>query len=595
MANDLLTDTSLRDVVTFDISIDGKAIDAGLQILSLVISKELNRIPVAKLIIRDGDAAMANFEVSSANYFVPGKPILIKIGRDGTNTQAFAGIVTKHAIRIKENGSGELHIECRDQAVRMSIGRHNGYFEKMKDNQLFDQLIGKYKQYDLKSDPGKTTLEHKQIVQHNISDWDFMLLRAEANGMLVNTDDGTISIAIPNTDQKPVAQVTYGSSLLEFDAEMDARTQWKSVTANAWDYTNQKLFSADASSVSFSEPGNISGSDLADSLNNGLGKYELHHSGYLLEQELKDWTSGMIMRSRLAKISGRAKIAGTAGIKPGNIVAVKGVGDRFSGNAFITAVKHEIGHGEWDTHIQFGLNPKRYGEIHNEDLNDLQAAGLTGAIHGLQIGKVVQLENDPDGENRILVKTPTLDNNAKGIWTRVASLDAGSDRGAFFMPEIDDEVVVGFINDDPRHAVMLGMLHSSAKAAPITAQDANNEKGFTTRSKMHVSFDDQNKKITIDTPAGNSITLDEQGMQIVIKDQSDNKITMSTSGISIESSKNIDIKAGVNLTLSAGASLSVKGVSVSVKADADVGVEGSMAKLAGQGMTQITGGLVTIN
>jgi len=125
------------------------------------------------------------------------------------------------------------------------------------------------------------------------------------------------------------------------------------------------------------------------------------------------------------------------------------------------------------------------------------------------------------------------------------------------------------------------------------------EKKFGKRARQLMSGavprEEGNKKITIDTPAGNSITLDEQGMQIVIKDQSDNKITMSTSGISIESSKNIDIKAGVNLTLSAGASLSVKGVSVSVKADADVGVEGSMAKLAGQGMTQITGGLVTIN
>jgi uncharacterized protein involved in type VI secretion and phage assembly len=277
------------------------------------------------------------------------------------------------------------------------------------------------------------------------------------------------------------------------------------------------------------------------------------------------------------------------------MIKIDGVGARFNGNAFVTAVKHDMTHGMWDTHIQFGLNSERYIQIHDDDLNDPQAAGLVGSIQGLQIGKTVQLQNDPDGEDRILVKLPVIDNDAKGIWTRVASLDAGNQRGSFFRPEIGDEVVVGFINGDPRDAVVLGMLNSSAKPAPIQAKDANDEKGFTTRSKMHISFNDQTKTIVIDTPAGNSITLDEQGMKIEIKDQNSNTITMDTSGIKIESQKNIEIKAGVNLTLEAGASMSIKGATTSMKANANVSVEGAIAKLAGQGMTEISGGIVKIN
>ena len=115
----------------------------------------------------------------------------------------------------------------------------------------------------------------------------------------------------------------------------------------------------------------------------------------------------------------------------------------------------------------------------------------------------------PNGENRILVRLPIIDNAAPGIWARVATLDAGENRGSFFLPELDDEVIVGFLNDDPRDAVVLGMLNSSAKPAPITAQDANHEKGFVTRSGMRVHFNDDTKTITIDTPAGNSIKLDE--------------------------------------------------------------------------------------
>jgi uncharacterized protein involved in type VI secretion and phage assembly len=229
------------------------------------------------------------------------------------------------------------------------------------------------------------------------------------------------------------------------------------------------------------------------------------------------------------------------------------------------------------------------------DVNDTEASGLIGGIRGLQIGKVVQLQNDPEGQDRILVKVPVIDDTAKGIWMRVASLDAGKERGAFFRPEIHDEVIVGFINDDPRDAVVLGMLHSSAKAAPIKAKDVNHEKGFTTRSKMHISFNDDTKTITIDTPAGNSIILDESGKKIEIVDQNSNSIKLSPTGIKMESQKNIDITAGVNLTLKAGAQLAIGGVSIGVKADGNVSIEGAMAKIAGQGITELTGGLVKIN
>ena len=96
------------------------------------------------------------------------------------------------------------------------------------------------------------------------------------------------------------------------------------------------------------------------------------------------------------------------------------------------------------------------------------------AIGGLQIGVVSQLQDDPDGEDRILVQIPIIDNQEQGIWCRVSSLDAGDSRGAYFRPEIGDEVIVGFINEDPNDAVVLGMLHSSAKPAPITASDSYN-------------------------------------------------------------------------------------------------------------------------
>lgn len=584
----LIPNDSKHDVSTYKILVNNKEIDSTYKLLSLSILKEVNRVPVAKIIFRDGDASLRAFQISDKEDFMPGNKIQVNIGRDSLNTKAFKGIIVKHAVKVKANGHTQLHIECQDECVKMTIGRNNHYFENVKDNQVFDELIEKY---GLQSEPETTSLLHKELVQHHISDWDFLILRAEANGMLVNADDGTIKISRPVIN-KEVLQVNYGSSVLEFESEIDARYQFKNIKAASWDYSNQQLFKADASSTSLKEPGNLSGSDIAGKIS--PDNYELHHSGHKLEQELQDWADGMLMRSRLSKIRGRAKFFGFAGIRPGDTIKVTGIGDRFNGKSYVTAVRQDIGSGVWETQVQFGLDPNRHA-YHYKDLDDAPSGGLVGAIHGLQIGVVVKLQDDPDGQHRIQVKIPVIDNDAQGIWTRIASLDAGDNRGAFFRPEIGDEVIVGFINEDPRDAVVLGMLNSSNKPAPINAQDVNNEKGFTTRSKMHVSFNDDTRTITIDTPAGNSITLDEQGTKIEIKDQNQNKLTMGAAGISLESPLKIDIKAGTVLSLGAGTSLSISAPSLSVSADADVSISGATAKLSAQGPTEITGLPVKIN
>ena len=278
MSDVLTANTSLHDVSTFNILVDDKEVDPSYQVLSMSIIKEINRVTIAKIIIRDGEAADKTFKNSETNDFIPGKKIKIKVGRDGSNKQFFKGIITRHGVRIKQNGNSELYLECRDEAIRMTIGRHSRYYEKVKDSDVFDQLI---KQHKLSSDSDQTSLKHKELVQHHISDWDFLLLRAEANAMMVLTDDGTVKIFKPKTSAAPVVTITYGSDIHEFEAEMDARHQFKSVEATSWDYSNQQLFTSETSSISYSENGNITGSDLA--IVTSPEKYLMHHSGHRLE------------------------------------------------------------------------------------------------------------------------------------------------------------------------------------------------------------------------------------------------------------------------------------------------------------------------
>jgi uncharacterized protein involved in type VI secretion and phage assembly len=225
------------------------------------------------------------------------------------------------------------------------------------------------------------------------------------------------------------------------------------------------------------------------------------------------------------------------------------------------------------------------------------------AIQGLQIGVVTDLENDPDSQDRIRVRLPIIDAGENGIWTRIACLDAGNNRGTFFRPEIGDEVIVGFLNNDPRHPVVLGMLNSSTKPAPLKAANKNDEKGYTSRSGMKMIFNDDEKSLKIETPAGKKVTISEKDGLIKIEDENNNKVTMDSSAISLESGADIKLKAtgdltieAVNISLSPSSSFSVSAGGASIKADSgSASLSAPSVKVEGSGTATIKGGVVMIN
>ena len=252
----------------------------------------------------------------------------------------------------------------------------------------------------------------------------------------------------------------------------------------------------------------------------------------------------------------------------------------------MTGIRHQYENGDWQTNLQFGINPEWFAERFN--VQQPLAGAMMPAIEGLQIGIVTKLEDDPDGENRIMVRIPVIHASDEGAWCRVSSLDAGKERGMFFLPEIGDEVIVGFINNDPRHGVVLGMVNSSSKPAPLTASDDNHEKGYQSRSKMKLMFNDDKKIINIETPGGHKVQIDEDAKKIHLEDMNGNKITMNEDGISIESGKEIKIKAGTDMKLESN--------NMNLKGSAQTKVEGSSgAEFSSGGTTNIKGSMVNIN
>ena len=208
-------------------------------------------------------------------------------------------------------------------------------------------------------------------------------------------------------------------------------------------------------------------------------------------------------------------------------------------------------------------------------------------VNGLHIGVVTKLESDPQGEDRIQVKVPLIDNSAEGTWARMATLDAGKERGSFFRPEVGDEVVLGYINDDPRNAIVLGMLNSKKLPAPLPAADDNHEKGFVTRSKIKLIFNDDKKSVTVETPGGQSLVIDDDAGTVTVKDKNNNMMEMSSGGITVES--------GADMTFKATGNVSIEGVEVKIKASGSLGLEGASAELKASANTVVKGAMVQIN
>ena len=162
------------DLPTFTIIADSNPISGEHNIMSIVVSKSVNKIPYAQIIMLDGDPSSEDFPLSNEEFFIPGKEIEIEAGYHGSTETIFKGIVIKHGLKARKDKPPMLVIEAKDESVKMTIGRKNRYFEEMKDSEAIEEIIG---EYELDSDVESTSETHKEMVQYYSTDWDFIVSR----------------------------------------------------------------------------------------------------------------------------------------------------------------------------------------------------------------------------------------------------------------------------------------------------------------------------------------------------------------------------------------------------------------------------------
>lgn len=541
-------------------------------LLSLDLIKVVNRIPSAEIVLVDGDAAQQKFEISDASFFEPGSKIEILLRYEGKrDSTVFVGYVVKHSIQANLRRS-TLTLYLKDPAIKLTQHRNNAIFRDQHDVAIIKDILQtairqdrRHKIFDLKIGDfcsGVALAVHKEMVQFYCSDWDFILARAEANGLWVLVKNGSISVQLPQLSNPPTLAVEYGlDEIYDMEIEADIREQFQSVDAISWSSQTQSLSELQKGENYDLGQNNSTLSALGKTI--GADRCQLISGAELDLKELEDWANARIIQNRLSVLRGRIQIPGRDDLQLGDTVELKKFGQRLSGQALITGIRHQVNETGWQTDIQFGTSSATFST--HDEVMEAPASHLLPAVNGLQIGVVEKTSNSSD--LRVQVRVPRLTATLTEelpttkhdglVWARLATLDAGDGRGTLFRPEKGDEVILGFLNDDPRHAVILGALHSAKNKLPLPVSQENAQRGIVTKENLRIVFDDKDKSIRLETPGTNRIILIDEDGAIYIADENNNQFTMNVDGIQISSDKDIAIQAKGKVTLK-GANLDVK-------------------------------------
>ncbi len=556
---------------------NGKEMSNSWSLLGIDIIREVNRISSATLTLGNDEVPAKQFEISNDGFFNLGDEINIIAtipshgGQHAQDETLFKGLVISQTFEANISCS-ILKIGLKDSAIKM-IQSRKSKVTNATDKEVIKALIEDNNlTCGINNDAQFPVVETKfDIVQYNCSDWDFMLTRAEANGLLVSVVDGVIALNKIALSQPAKKTYQYGKDeIYSLEIEANANGQYKEVTSSGWDIANQAMTASNSVATTNDlkvSPGDLDSGALASSL--GDPNYALISPAPLAVGELDSWRDATMARSRLALIRGRISLEGTNAVQLIDTIEITDVGEHFfkppANNALVTGLRHRVTDKlGWVTDLQFGLADEWFASRPN--IAPLPAAGVIPPISGLQIGLIDQYVLDASGQYRVKVKIPAfaLSTVQQGqeqpycsVMARLALPDAGEKRGVYVRPKPGDEVVLGFFNNDPRQAVIIGSLYSSTKPPSELIYDdteQNNKLGWIS-TNLAISFDDGAKQVSIGTldknALKNSLVIDATNNTISIQLGTDgkNKIVMNADGVTITCPNfKVDTTDSVNLS-----------------------------------------------
>jgi uncharacterized protein involved in type VI secretion and phage assembly len=406
-------------------------------------------------------------------------------------------------------------------------------------------------------------------------------------------------------------ELEVGRDLVDFSARFSASDHATDVTVTGWDVKQKRPIVAKATAAGGSGVSTIGATTLDKVKSSDVKGNAARSFARPVDDQnaAKQLAEGIVQRREAEAVRARGRVLPNPGVVPGATLRLAGLAGSWDGDYYCTQVEYSWGAESFDTYFEVGSTEP-------DSLVDILGAGngstsLQSLVGGLTVG-LVSDQNDPDELHRVKVTLPYLSGEQATGWARVLQLGAGAQRGWNILPEIDDEVLVGFENGDIDRPFVLGGLFNG-KDKPKDAKSAIVKNGkiaarvFTSRlgHEVHIADGTSNdeKFIRLKTAGGEAtlllgadkIDLQAEGIPIKVFNKQGFVEIAKNGAITLDSKENITIKSlkdvaieGMNVNLKAKTGTKVEGVTVDVKAQAKAAIDGGA-------MTQIKGGMVQIN
>jgi phage protein D len=438
-------------------------------------------------------------------------------------------------------GGVELTVRAFDPLHKLLRSRNSRTFQNQTTSDIVEKVV---------SDAGfsvsceSSGTPHDFMQQSNETDWDFIWRLAERIGFELVIEDGTMHFRKPSGDA--VTELQWPDTLHSFNPRLTAIQQVEQVTLSAFDPKTKDTINSTASSTDPIAAIGITRSQVASAFAGGA--VHVATEPVKTKAEADALTQALLDKLANGYIAAEGVTDGNPDIRAGAKIHVTGLGQKFSGTYRVATATHLLrGGGTYETHFANSAAHTLLGAMGAE-----RGTGGPDIAGQLVLGLVTN-NDDPDGMGRIRVRYPALGDNAEGIWARVLVPSAGDERGLLMLPQVGDEVLVGFEHDDMTRPYVLGSLFNG-KQQP---------------------GDDllQNKDGSLAVLSDKQILLQSKGDQTV---KSAGKLTVEIDG-NVQEKYKQDWTNEITgqATLKATQPFEIDGQNVTIKGQAQISVEGN--------------------
>jgi uncharacterized protein involved in type VI secretion and phage assembly len=562
------------------IEIDGKPLPADVRerVVEVVVEQDVHLPASFEIKIVDPErAADVGLPVKIAS-----KVTVSGASVDGAPEPVLTGEVTALEAEYADRGSFFV-IRGYDLAHRLHRGRRTKVFSQAKYSDIASQVASAAGlQAGTIDDSGQVKAHVPQVAQ---SDWAFLCELADEIDFELSVVDGKLNFRKPTDASQAPGVGTYGSTiplqlifgedLLEFEPRLSAAGQVDIVEVRAWDPVSKQAIVGSAPAASTS----VALKDTPAALSNPLGS-----SRYVSVQPRSiDQASADRRAARLAQLLGStfAEAVGIArgnpAIRAGAAVSVSVVGAPFVGRYVLSHVRHAFDARGYRSHFTASGRQERslLGLVGRTGPSRGEGP-LDGGIRGV-VTAVVTDVNDPSAAGRARLRFEWLAADYVSDWARVSMPGAGKVRGAVWLPEVGDEVLVAFEHGDVRRPVVIGGLWNGQDAAPPygVPNGKPNARALVSMKghKLVLHDEDNGESIELATAGGISIILDDVNHKVSI-------IASGSTKVSIEAGGDVAIASKANVTIAAGSKLTLTGqTGVELKSGATTVVKGQVLQL----------------